>query len=58
LARRLQQWLVSSLLIRRVEFGYPLPLLSQLGEVALDYVPPFVRPDQLDALDGFVAKIV
>jgi uncharacterized protein len=47
----LQQQLASSPLIRRVEFGYALSLLTRLGEVALDYAPLFVRVDQLDALD-------
>jgi predicted RND superfamily exporter protein len=47
----LQQQLAPSPLIRRVEFGYALPLLTLLGEVALDYAPLFVRPDQLDDLD-------
>src|SRR4030095_16796014 len=47
----LQQRLAPAPLIRRVEFGYPLPLLTRLGEVALDYAPLFVRPDQLDDLD-------
>jgi predicted RND superfamily exporter protein len=47
----LQQQLGSSALIRRVEFGYALPVLTVLGEVALDYAPFFVRPDQIDALD-------
>ena len=46
----LQQQLAPSPLIRRVEFGYALPLLTLLGEVALDYAPLFVRPDQLDDL--------
>jgi predicted exporter len=47
----LQQQLASSPLMRRVEFGYALPLLTRLGEVALEYAPLFVRPDQLEALD-------
>jgi hypothetical protein len=47
----LQQQLAASPLMRRVEFGYALPLLTRLGEVALDYAPLFIRPDQLDALD-------
>ena len=47
----LQQQLRPSALIRRVEFGYALPILTVLGEVALDYAPFFVRPDQIDTLD-------
>ena len=39
----LQQQLGPSPLIRRVEFGYSLPVLTALGEVALDYAPFFVR---------------
>ena len=31
--------------------GTALSVLTRLGEVALDYAPLFVRPDQLDALD-------
>ena len=46
----LQQQLAAAPLIRRVEFGYPLPLLTRLGDVALDYAPLFVRSDQLDDL--------
>ena len=44
----LQQRLVASALIRRVEFGYDTTLLATLGEVALDYAPLFVRPEQLE----------
>ena len=47
----LQPRLVPSPLMRRVEFGYALPLLARLGEVALDYAPLFVRPDQLEDFD-------
>lgn len=47
----LQQRLSAFPLIRRVEFGYSLPLLTALGEVALDYAPFFIRPEQLEDFD-------
>ena len=47
----LQQQLAASPLMRRVEFGYALSVLTMLGDVALDYAPLLVRPDQLDDLD-------
>jgi predicted RND superfamily exporter protein len=47
----LQQQLAPSPLIRRVEFGYAPFILKVLDDVALDFAPFFVRPDQLDDLD-------
>jgi hypothetical protein len=43
--------LTASPLIRRVEFGYPLALLQALHNVALDYAPLFVTPEQLETFD-------
>ncbi|HEY7492446.1 MAG TPA: efflux RND transporter permease subunit [Candidatus Tectomicrobia bacterium] len=41
--------LSASALIRRVEYGYPPALLQALGDVALDYAPLFVSPEQLES---------
>jgi predicted RND superfamily exporter protein len=40
--------LTASPLIRRVEFGYSPALLNMLNNVALDYAPLFVSPEQLE----------
>jgi predicted exporter len=43
--------LIPSPLIRQVEFGYSPPLLKVLQDMALDYAPLFVGPEQLESFD-------
>lgn len=50
-AAALRHRLTASPLIRRIEFGQASELLEVLNEVALDYAPLFVSPEQLASFE-------